>query len=206
MVIFLVFVEFGHCAEKSVTVWAGEFGIPMKSPPVIGPMRGFTETLDTILTCARNENCLGFVVNMKLVVSQRILVCQSLVAALDGALPHGPLGRLPPPQLSAPGRHLGQLSNRHLDLLCNWHLDLLSNRNLDLLCNRNLDLLCNRLLDLLSNRDLLRSLVQLDRSNLRDLDLVHHHPFTIWVKGNADLHFDKTRKALKLRLGHWNKP
>ena len=198
MVIFLVFVEFGHCAEKSVTVWAGEFGIPMKSPPVIGPMRGFTETLSAILTCARNEDCLGFVVNMKLVVSQGILVCQSLVAALDGALPHGPLGRLPPPQLSAPGRHLGQLSNRHLDLLCNWHLDLLSNRNLDLLCNR--------LLDLLSNRDLLRSLVQLDRSILRALHLVHHHPFTIWVKGNADLHFDKTRKALKLRLGHWNKP
>ena len=190
MVIFLVFVELGHCAEKSVTVWAGEFGIPMKSPPVIGPMRGFTETLDTILTCARNENCLGFVVNMKLVVSQGILVCQSLVAALDGALPHGPHGRLPPPQLSVPGRHLGQLSSRHLDLLCNWHLDLL----------------CNRLLDLLSNRDLLRSLVQLDRSILRDLDLVHHHPFTIWVKGNADLHFDKTREALKLRLGHWNKP
>ena len=74
MVIFLVFVEFGHCAEKSVTVWAGEFGIPMKSPPVIGPMRGFTETLDTILTCARNENGLGFVVNMELVVSQGILV------------------------------------------------------------------------------------------------------------------------------------
>ena len=198
MVIFLVFVELGHCAEKSVTVWAGEFGIPMKSPPVIGPMRGFTETLDTILTCARNENCLGFVVNMKLVVSQGILVCQSLVAALDGALPHGPLGRLPPPQLSAPGRHLGQLSNRHLDLLCNWHLDLLSNRNHDLLCNRHLDRL--------SNRPLLRSLVQLDRSNLRDLDLVHHHPFTIWVKGNADLHLDKTRKALNLRLGHWNRP
>ena len=195
MVIFLVFVELGHCAEKSVTVWAGEFGIPMKSPPVIGPMRGFTETLGTILTCARNENCLGFVVNMKLVVSQGILVCQSLVAALDGALPRGPLGLLPPPpQLSAPGRHLGQLSN----LLCN--------RNLDLLCSRLLDLLCNRLFDLLSNRNLLSSFVQLDRSILRDLHLVHHHPFTIWVKGNADLHFDKTREALKLRLGHWNKP
>ena len=120
------------------------------------------------------------------------------MATLDGAPPRDPLGRLPPPQLSAPGRHLGQLSNRHLDLLCNWHLDLLSNRNLNLLCNRHLDLL--------SNRDLLRSLVQLDRSKLRDLDLVHHHPFTIWVKGNADLHLDKTRKALKLRLGHWNKP
>ena len=69
MFIFLVFVEFGHCAEKSVTAWAGEFGIPMEGPPVISPMRGFAETLGAILTGARNEGCLGFVVNIKLVVS-----------------------------------------------------------------------------------------------------------------------------------------
>ena len=69
MVISLVSVELRHCAEKSVTAWAGEFGIPMEGPPVISPMRGFAETLGAILTCARNEDCLGFVVNIKLVVS-----------------------------------------------------------------------------------------------------------------------------------------
>ena len=69
MVISLVSVKLGHCAEKSVTAWAGEFGIPMEGPPVISPMRGFTETLGAILTCARNEDCLGFVVNIKLVMS-----------------------------------------------------------------------------------------------------------------------------------------
>ena len=104
--------------------------------------------------------------------------------------------------MSAPGRHLDQLSN----LLCSMNLDLLCSRNLDLLCSRLFDLLCSRLSDLLNKRNLLSSFVQLDRSILRDLHLVNHHPFTIWVKGNADLHFDKTREALKLRLGHWNKP
>ena len=74
MVIFLVFVEFGYCAEQFATAWAGEFGIPVEGPPVISPVRGFTETLGTLLTCARNENGLGFVVNMELVVSQGILV------------------------------------------------------------------------------------------------------------------------------------
>ena len=74
MFIFLVFVEFGHCAEQFATAWAGEFGIPVESPPVISPVRGLTETFGTILACARNENCLGFVVNMELVVSQGILV------------------------------------------------------------------------------------------------------------------------------------
>ena len=195
MFLFLVFVEFGHGAEQFATAWAGKFGIPVESPPVVSPVRGLTEALGTVLAGARDENCLGFVMNMELVVSQGILVRQSLVAALEGTLPCGPLGLLPPPpHLSAPGRHLGQLSN----LLCN-------RRNLDLLCSRLLDLLCSRFSNLLSNRNLLSSFIQLDRSILRNL-LVHHHPFTIWVKGNADLHFDKTREALKLRLGHWNKP
>ena len=93
------------------------------------------------------------------------------------------------------GRHLGQLSS----LLCN-------RRNLDLLCSRFFDLLCSRLSDLLNKGNLLSSFVKLDRSILRDFHLVNHHPFTIWVKGNADLHFDKTREALTLRLCHWNKP
>ena len=195
MFLFLVFVEFGHGAEQFATAWAGKFGIPVESPPVVSPVRGLTEALGTVLAGARDENCLGFVMNMELVVSQGILVRQSLVAALEGTLPCGPLGLLPPPpHLSAPGRHLGQLSN----LLCN-------RRNLDLLCSRLLDLLCSRFSNLLGNRNLLSSFIQLDRSILRNL-LVHHHPFTIWVKGNADLHFDKTREALKLRLGHWNKP
>ena len=74
MFIFLVFVEFGHCAEQFATAWAGEFGIPVESPPVISPVRGLTETFGTILACARNENCFGFVVDMELVVSQGILV------------------------------------------------------------------------------------------------------------------------------------
>ena len=204
MFIFLVFVEFGHCAEQFATAWAGKFGIPVESPPMVSPVRGLTEALGTVLAGARDENCLGFVMNMELVVSQGILVRQSLVAALEGTLPCGPLGLLPPPpHLSAPGRHLGQLSN----LLCNRrNLDLLCSRLFDLLCSRLLGLLCSSLSDLLNKRNLLSSFVQLDRSILRDLHLVNHHPFTIWVKGNADLHFDKTREALKLRLGHWNKP
>ena len=69
MVISLVSVELRHCAESSVTTWTGEFGIPMEGPPVISPMRGFAETLGAILTGARDEDCLGFVVNIKLVVS-----------------------------------------------------------------------------------------------------------------------------------------
>ena len=195
MFLFLVFVEFGHGAEQFATAWAGKFGIPVESPPMVSPVRGLTEALGTVLAGARDENCLGFVMNMELVVSQGILVRQSLAAALEGTLPCGPLGLLPPPpHLSAPGRHLGQLSN----LLCN-------RRNLDLLCSRLLDLLCSRFSNLLGNRNLLSSFIQLDRSILRNL-LVHHHPFTIWVKGNADLHFDKTREALKLRLNSWNKP
>ena len=203
MFLFLVFVEFGHGAEQFATAWAGEFGIPVESPPMVSPVRGLTEALGTVLAGARDENCLGFVMNMELVVSQGILVRQSLVAALEGTLPCGPLGLLPPPpHLSAPGRHLGQLSN----LLCSMNLDLLCSGLFDLLCSRFLDLLCSRLSDLLNKRNLLSSFVQLDRSILRDFHLVNHHPFTIWVKGNADLHFDKTREALKLRLGHWNKP
>ena len=87
------------------------------------------------------------------------------------------------------GRHLGQLSS----LLCNRrNLDLLCSRLFDLLCSRLLDLLCSRFSDLLNKRNLLSSFVQLDRSILRDFHLVNHHPFTIWVKGNADLHFDKS--------------
>ena len=74
MFIFLVFVEFRYCAEQFATAWAGEFGIPVESPPVISPVRGLTETFGTILACARNENCLGFVMDMELVVSQGILV------------------------------------------------------------------------------------------------------------------------------------
>ena len=108
MFIFLVFVEFGHCAEQFATAWAGKFGIPVESPPMVSPVRGLTEALGTVLAGARDENCLGFVMNMELVVSQGILVRQSLVAALEGTLPCGPLGLLPPPpHLSAPGRHLG---------------------------------------------------------------------------------------------------
>ena len=182
MFLFLVFVEFGHGAEQFATAWAGKFGIPVESPPVVSPVRGLTEALGTVLAGARDENCLGFVMNMELVVSQGILVRQSLVAALEGTLPCGPLGLLPPPpHLSAPGRHLGQLSS----LLCN-------RRNLDLLCSRFFDLLCSRLSDLLNKGNLLSSFVKLDRSILRDFHLVNHHPFTIWVKGNADLHFDKS--------------
>ena len=74
MFIFLVFVEFRYCAEQFATAWAGEFGIPVESPPVISPVRGLTEALGTVLAGARNENCLGFVMNMELVVSQGILV------------------------------------------------------------------------------------------------------------------------------------
>ena len=74
MFIFLVFVEFGNCAEQFATAWAGEFGIPVEGPPVISPVRGLTEALGTVLAGARDENCLGFVMNMELVVSQGILV------------------------------------------------------------------------------------------------------------------------------------
>ena len=69
MGISLVSVQLRHGAERPVTAWAEELGVPMEGPPVISPMRGFAETLGTILTGARNEDCLGFVVNIKLVVS-----------------------------------------------------------------------------------------------------------------------------------------
>ena len=69
MGISLVSVQLRNCAERPVTAWAEELGVPMEGPPVISPMRGFAETLGAILTCAGNEDCLGFVVNIKLVVS-----------------------------------------------------------------------------------------------------------------------------------------
>ena len=68
MGISFVSVQLRHCAERPVTAWAEELGVPMEGPPVIGPMRGFAETLGTILTGAGNEDCLGFVVYIELVM------------------------------------------------------------------------------------------------------------------------------------------
>ena len=64
----LVSVQLRHCVERPVTTRAEELGVPMEGPPVISPMGGFAEILGTILTGARNEDCLGFVVNIELVM------------------------------------------------------------------------------------------------------------------------------------------
>ena len=74
---------------------------------MISPMGGFAEILGTILTGARNEDCLGFVVNIELAAASRFQDTE-LGAPLVTLSPGGTM-----PASARLCRLLGQNDHRH---------------------------------------------------------------------------------------------